>query len=151
MRFSRQEYWSELPFPLPRDLPDPRIELTSLMSTTLAAGFFIASATWEAQVKVLVSQSCLTLCDPMDCDPRLLCPWNSPGQNTGVGSHSLSPGDLPNPGIKFKSPSLQADSLPPELPGKSLQITHSTRQWGAQYFLRWKLTELEKQDGGLWS
>ena len=26
MEFSRQEYWSGLPFPLPRDLPDPRIE-----------------------------------------------------------------------------------------------------------------------------
>ena len=29
-----------------------------------------------------------------------------------------SPGDLPNPGIKPKSPTLQADSLPSELPGK---------------------------------
>ena len=29
-----------------------------------------------------------------------------------------SPGDLPNPGIKLGSPSLQADSLPSELPGK---------------------------------
>jgi len=35
---------------------------------------------------VLVTQSYLTLCDPMDA--RLLCPWNSPGKNTGVGSHS---------------------------------------------------------------
>ena len=26
MRFSRQEYWSELPFPSPEDLPDPEIE-----------------------------------------------------------------------------------------------------------------------------
>jgi len=29
-----------------------------------------------------------------------------------------SPGHLPNPGIEPRSPSLQADSLPPELPGK---------------------------------
>ena len=29
-----------------------------------------------------------------------------------------SPGDLPNPGIKPRSPALQADSLPYELPGK---------------------------------
>ena len=28
------------------------------------------------------------------------------------------PGDLPNPGIKPRSPALQADSLPAELPGK---------------------------------
>ena len=47
----------------------------------------------------------------------LYSPWNSPGQNTGVGSRSL-PGDLPNPGIKPKSPALQADSLPAEPPGK---------------------------------
>ena len=26
MEFSRQEYWSELPFPTPRDLPNPEIE-----------------------------------------------------------------------------------------------------------------------------
>ena len=43
--------------------------------------------------------------------------WNSPGQNTGVGSLSLC-WDLPNPGIEPRSPTLQADSLPAELPGK---------------------------------
>ena len=33
----------------------------------------------------LVTQLCLTLCDPWDCSPlRLLCPWDSPGKNTGV-------------------------------------------------------------------
>ena len=43
--------------------------------------------------------------------PRgLYSPWNSPGQNTGVGRCS-SPGDLPNPGFKPRSPALQADSL----------------------------------------
>jgi len=40
MGFSRQEYWSGLPFPSPEDLPDPGIELGSLMSPALAAGFF---------------------------------------------------------------------------------------------------------------
>ena len=29
MRFSKQEHWSELPFPSPEDLPDPGIELSS--------------------------------------------------------------------------------------------------------------------------
>ena len=32
---------------------------------------------------------------------RLLCSWNSPGKNTGVGIHSLLQGDLPNSGIKL--------------------------------------------------
>ena len=40
---SRQEYWSGLPCPPPGDLPDPRIELTSLMSPALAGGFFTTS------------------------------------------------------------------------------------------------------------
>ena len=43
-----QEYWSELPFPPPGDLPNPGIEATSLMSTVLAGGFFTTSAAWEA-------------------------------------------------------------------------------------------------------
>ena len=36
MGFSRQEYWSGLPFPSPGDLPDPGMEPVSLMSPTLA-------------------------------------------------------------------------------------------------------------------
>ena len=122
---------------------------------------------------------------PHELQPtRLLCPWNSPGKNTGVGCHFLlqgisltqgsnpglphcrqtlyclsyqgspnllscvrlfvipwtavyqaspsikysrqqywsglpflSPGDLPNPGIKPRSPALQADCLPAEPQG----------------------------------
>ena len=42
------------------------------------------------KVKVLVTQLCLTLLDPMDC--RLLCSWNFPGKNNGVGCHSLLQG-----------------------------------------------------------
>ena len=48
MGFSRQEYWSGLPFPPPGELPDPGIELASLMSPALAGGFFTTSTTWEA-------------------------------------------------------------------------------------------------------
>ena len=48
-------------------------------------------------------------------------PWNSPGQNTGVGKPFPSPGDLPNPGIEPRSPTLQMDSLPAEPPGKPSQ------------------------------
>ena len=38
--FSRQEYWSGLPFPPPGDLPDPGINLLSLMSPALADRLF---------------------------------------------------------------------------------------------------------------
>ena len=66
------------------------------------------------KMKVKVAQSCPTLCNTMDCSP-----WNSPGQNTGVFP---SPVDLPDPGIKLRSPALQADSLPTELSGKPLNV-----------------------------
>ena len=48
MGFSRQEYWSGLPFPSPGDLPNPGLKPVYLMSHALAGGFFITSATWEA-------------------------------------------------------------------------------------------------------
>ena len=38
--FSRQEYWSRLPFPPPEDLPDPWIKHKSPVSLALAGGFF---------------------------------------------------------------------------------------------------------------
>ena len=44
-------------------------------------------------LKVKVAELCPTLCDPMDYSP-----WNSPGQNTGVGSPSLLQGIFPNQG-----------------------------------------------------
>ena len=43
--FSRQEYWSGLPFPTPGDLPHPGIEPASLVSPALAGKFFTSSAT----------------------------------------------------------------------------------------------------------
>ena len=42
---------------------------------------------------------------------KLLCPWNSPGLNRGVGKPFPFPGDLPDPGIEPRSPVLQADSF----------------------------------------
>ena len=35
-------------------------------------------------MKCMHAQPCPTLCDPMDCT-RLLCPWDFPGRNAGVG------------------------------------------------------------------
>ena len=71
-------------------------------------------------VRVLVAQSCLTLCDPIDCSP--------PGSSVhGIlqarkenwsGLLFPSPGDLPNPGTEPGSPTLQADYLVFESPGK---------------------------------
>ena len=56
---------------------------------------------------------------------RLLCPWNSPGKNTGVGSHSLLQGGLRNPRIKPRR--IAGGFFTAELPGSpgldSLQLT----------------------------
>ena len=51
MGFSRHEYWSGLPFPLPGNLPNPRIEPVSLTSPALACMLFTISTTWEAHAK----------------------------------------------------------------------------------------------------
>ena len=55
-------------------------------------------------------------------------PTEPPGKpmNTGVGSLSPSPGDLPDPGTEPGFPTLQADSLPAELPGKPSLVIRKT-------------------------
>ena len=45
MGFSKQEYWSEFPFPSPWDLPNPGSEPASL---AFVGKFFASRATWEA-------------------------------------------------------------------------------------------------------
>ena len=60
---------------------------------------------YESEIRALVSYSLLRR--------GLYSGWNSPGQIP-------SPADLPNPGIKPRSPSLQADSLLSEPPGEAL-------------------------------
>ena len=67
-------------------------------------------------------QSCLTLCEaPWTVAPRLLCPWDSPGRNTGVGCHFLLQGIFPtqrwNPHVLCIL-HWQAGSLPLAPPGK---------------------------------
>ena len=48
MRFSRQGYWSGLPFPSPGDLPNPRIEPGSPVSPDLQADSLVAEPSGEA-------------------------------------------------------------------------------------------------------
>ena len=69
------------------------------------------------KVKLLITQSCPSLCNLRDCKPaRLLSPWNSQGKNTRVAIPS--PGNLHDPGIKLGSLALQADSLLSDPSGK---------------------------------
>ena len=65
-------------------------------------------------MKVLVAQSCPTLCNSMDNSG----PDSSPlsmgflRQEYWTGLPFASPGDLPNPGVESKAPTLQADFYP---------------------------------------
>ena len=118
MGFSRQEYWRGLPFPFSGDLCNPEIEPRS---PALQADSLSSEPPGSLSTPVcLVAQSCLTLCYCMDSSPPgSFVHGDSPGKNTGVGSHSLLL-DLPNPEIEPRSPALHADSLPTESPGKPL-------------------------------
>ena len=48
--FSRQEYWSGLPFPTSGNCPSLGTEPASRVSPALAGGFFTINATWEAHI-----------------------------------------------------------------------------------------------------
>ena len=73
------------------------------------------------KVKVLATQSCTTLCDPMDCSlPVFSVPGTLQARILGRKPF-LSPEDLPNPEIEPGYLALQADSLPSEPPGSGPQ------------------------------
>ena len=71
-------------------------------------------------MKVLVTQSCLTPCNPMDCSPlgsSVHGILQAKIQKYWSGLPFPSPGDLPNPGIEPRSAALQEDSLLSESQG----------------------------------
>ena len=73
-------------------------------------------------------QSCLTFCCPMDYSP-LLCPWNSPGKNTGVVCRTLPQGNLTDLGIEsvsLMSPALAGAFLTTSTTWKPILIYIST-------------------------
>ena len=80
MGFSSQEYWSELPCPLPGDLLDPAIEPASLMSPALAGGFFTTGVIWEVHpikyrnpIKVIPTIRCVLLVIKKDMLKAIRC------------------------------------------------------------------------------
>ena len=71
----------------------------------------------------LVIQSCLTLLRSHGMQPaRLLCPLEFSRQKYWSGLPFPSPGDLPNSGIKSRSPTLQADCLPTATQGSPVEM-----------------------------
>ena len=76
-------------------------------------------------MKVLVDQSCLILCDPMDCSPPGSSVHGISQKEYWSGLPFHSPENFPDPGIEPGSPTLQADSLSSELPGKPKRERHT--------------------------
>ena len=81
----------------------------------------------KVEVKVLVAQSCLTLCDPM-----APLPMGFSIQEHWSGLPFPSPGDLPNPGVEPGSPTLQADSLLSEPQGSRFPWLGCCACWNLQ-------------------
>ena len=143
--FSRQEYWSGLPslfqgilptqgsnpgllkcrqilywlshqgsqrilewvaYPFSRGSSQPR---NWTRVSCIVGRFFTSWATREAQSESVSRSAVTDFLQNVVCQVR-----NFPGKNTGVGE------DLPDPGIKPRSPTLQAGSSPSEPPGKAL-------------------------------
>ena len=67
---------------------------------------------------MLVTQSCSALCSPVDIAHQSPLSTGSSRQEYWSGLPFPSPGDLPDQGIKPRSPALEADFLPSEPPGK---------------------------------
>ena len=73
----------------------------------------------------LVTHSCLTLWDPMDCSLLGSCVHgDSPGKNTGVGSHALLQGIFPTQGSNSGLPN-------------SRQIIYCLSHQGRPWILEW--------------
>ena len=98
------------------------------------------------KVKALAIQSCPTLCHPwtIACQASLYMEFSR--QEYWSGLPFPSPVHLPDPGIKSRSPALQADSLPSESPGNFWKAkgrqsythiyTHTHNDW-SKCFMRY--------------
>ena len=81
-------------------------------------GWPLTSLLTRTHPEVLLVHACYVtsvVSDPWQCyglqPARLLCPWDPPGKNTGVGCHALLQGHLPDAGTEPTHSALQADSL----------------------------------------
>ena len=92
----------------------------------------------KSHLKALATQSCPTMCDPMDCSP----PGSSAHGILQARYWSwlpfLPPGDLLNPEIKPGSPALQADCLPSEPSGKPPLSRKELKKEQTKPKVRWR-------------
>ena len=89
----------------------------------------MGSFSFQPLLCVLVTQSCLTLCNPIDCSHQAPLSMEFPRQEYWSGLPFPSPEDLPDlpdPGIETGSPALQADSLSSQPSWKLWDLFHSS-------------------------
>ena len=99
--FSRQEYWSGLPFPSPGDLPDPGIKP---VSAALVGGFFTTAPIHSTMIFSSVAQSCPTLCDPMNRSTPGLPVHHQLPEFTQTHVHRVSDAIQPSHALSSPSP-----------------------------------------------
>ena len=112
--FLRKENWHKCPGILEMELSKKDLYFQNIPPFSNSAGCLY----------VLVTQSCLTLCYPMDCSPPGSSVHGIYQARIWVGLPFPSPGDLLNPGTEPRSPALQADALT-SAPPRSLQGLHN--------------------------
>ena len=83
---------------------------------------------------------CLTLVTPWTVACQVPLSMGFSKQEYWSGLPFPSPGDLPDPGIKHRTPAMQADSIPTELPGAS-QIYVFTRASSSAQDLYHKISD----------
>ena len=126
MGFSRQKYWSGLPYPPPGDLPDPKIKLESPVSPILAGSFFTTEPPRKSPIDMRMIKSkdsahqkvkaCLPQTTPFSAPvsptilkslPSLACrpPTHTApltGDLPGVGWHTILQRIFPTQGLNLQ-------------------------------------------------
>ena len=105
---------------------EEKYNLTKLMNIFEKLWNYVSRYNPEICMCAKLLQLCSTLCDPME-PTRFLCPWDSPGKNTGAGCHALLQGNLPDLGLNpclFHLLHWQAGSLlvPPGKPNPEMYL-----------------------------
>ena len=102
----------------PRRICGGKYNLKNTCNPMFIAAVFIKAKTWKWKWKwsrSVVSDSLW----PHGLQPvRLLCPWDFPGKNTGMGCHFLLQGIFPTQGLNLGLPHCRQMLLPSEPPGK---------------------------------
>ena len=155
MGFSRQEYWSGLPFPSPGDLPNsgieprsPALQADALTSEPHQGRVFLGVCKFPNQIPDTYSSYCEVNWNLLSCVWLFVTLWTvacqaplSMGfsrQEYWSGLPFPSPGNLPGSGIKPRSPTLQADALTSEPPRKSDWLQRRTLTQHGAIRLLWK-------------